>query len=106
VAVGDACEVVVDLGVAIAAIDGPSLTGIEGNGGNDGAFCAFGADLDSLFFTSCAGEFNRLKPLVFSFFTLLTSFRRVLELLVAKKQLFTGGPDKFLSAVDTPYRPR
>lgn len=57
-------------------------------------------NLDSLFDPGVLRGGYRRKPLILGLFASLATFRRILEVLVAKELLLTGGPDEILAAID------
>lgn len=78
-----------------------ALRRIKGNGSIGVTTRAMHRDLDTLFDSGILSGGYRGKPFILGFLAALAAFRRVLEVLVAKELLFTGGPDKILAAVDT-----
>ena len=64
------------------------------------AACAIYGDFDSLFDTGTLRGGNGSEPFVFGMLTFLAAFRRVLKLLVPKKDLFARRPDEMRVAVD------
>jgi hypothetical protein len=90
----------IELEKARAAIYRATLRRIKRHGRRRAAAGASDRNFDSLSNARRLRESKRSKPLILGLLTLCATLGRVLELLIAEKDLFADRPGKILAAVD------
>ena len=86
-----------------AAVNRATLRRVKGNRCRLAASSAIYRDLDPLLDAGELCRGNGRYPLILCIFAFLATLGRVLQLFVAVKNLFTGGPNKMCAAVDAQY---
>ena len=83
------------------AKDGPALRWIKRDGRGLITTSTGDGDLNALLHARCLGRGYGCKAFILRLFAFLTTFRRILEALIAEELLLAGRPNEVASAVDT-----